>query len=154
MIPRPTSSTVAALTACLAATPAVARAQQMARGSLLVSARVVDGPSVRAVEVPREIGRDTPGATYAAALTVSGGGRTRISVAVERAGGPAVSVRSAGGAFQPLVPGGPAVVIADHADAGGPATVHVEYHVDRAARRTGAEPASLTYTVTVWSTGL
>ena len=152
MISRPTLLLAATLLAALVATPAAAHAQRTGRGSLMVSAQVVDGPAIRAVEAPREIGRDATGATYAAALTVSGRDQMRISVAIEGAAGPAVSVRSGGGAFQPLVAGGPAVVIADHAGADAAPTVKVEYRVDRSAAGTRTEPASLTYTV--WSAGL
>lgn len=150
MIPRPTLLLAATLLTALAAIPTVAQGQRTGRGSLPVSAQVVDGPAIRAVEAPREIGRDATGATYAAALTVSGRGQMRISVAIEGAAGPAVSVRSEGGDFQALVADGPAVVIADHAGADAPPTVKLEYRVDRAAG-VRAEPGSLTYTV--WSAG-
>ena len=110
----------------------------------------VDAPAIRAAQAPREIARDAAGATYASALTVSGRDRLRISVAMAGTAAPQVLVRSGGRAFQPLVAGGPAVVIADPA-ADAPPTVIVEYRVHGAAAGTRAERASLTYTV--WTAG-
>jgi len=130
--------------------------QTVGRGSMVVSAQVVDVPAIRGMAAPREIRRDGRGATFAAPLTVSGAERLHISVSVPASalGAPAdlppLSVRGTGGTFRPLVPGGAAVVIADRLAPAAVAELAVEYRVERrpaTAQNAGTEPLLLTYTI-------
>jgi hypothetical protein len=142
------------------AAPASAVAQQQARA--LVSARVLEGATIRMVKPPQDVRRDSGGASYTAQLILGGPAPVSVTVAVPPRPGvsgasrPTPShllVRDASGVFRPLEAGGPPVLIVDAAQPNDSVPVDVHYRVDGGPRRANGEPPPLVVVYTVWYPG-